>query len=226
MDEESALPTLPGLTRQIVVEGASPKARLDDVALPRRSGFTKQGELRSFAFQIWSTTANKFYTILVTTLVARISGKDDLLASCSCPFDSTSGWCKHVVRCMELIIDNSPPPPPPAAPHDLKNKTLAKPTARRQPIPKILRCARCGKDYESSRNRRGSCKKRHPRRSGGGICVRCGLDKNEHPMCFVGTHCAELAAVDAEGWPSSSSDDDNDDDEATMLDGAEEGGGL
>lgn len=191
------LPKLPGLTEEMVLVGASSRANLEDVALPRRAGYTKQGELRCFAFQVTSTnTPAYFYTILITATIERVGSRDDVLASCSCPFNS-NGWCKHIVRCLRLIVD---PDPVPAIdePVDKPAKKI-----RRPPRSQRLKCARCGRDYESARNRRGSCKRRHPASCiRPNSCQRCGQDPSVVPMCFVGTHSPELVTIDAEGWPS------------------------
>lgn len=203
------LPKLPGLTEEIVIVGASSRANLEDVALPRRAGYTKQGELRCFAFQITSTNMPAyFYTILITATIERVESRDDVLASCSCPFNS-NGWCKHIVRCLRLIVDPDPVP--------TIDEPIDKPAKkiRRPPRSQRLKCARCGRDYESARNRRGSCKRRHPASCiRPKSCQRCGQDPSVVPMCFVGTHSPELSTVDAEGWPS---DDEHDSDVVEEL---------
>lgn len=201
------LPFMVGLTEEIILAGASSRAHLDDVAVPRRAGYTKQDVLQCFSFQLPSKNdATMLYTVMVSLTVDRVAGVEDILATCSCPFNATK-WCKHIVRCLKLVVDPSPDTSLVVA---TPAPEFKKPATRRAPRSEQRRCVRCDKDYESARNRRGSCKRAHPRSltRDRDRCARCGEDPATVAFCFVGTHTTELAKVDAEGWPSDESEDD------------------
>ena len=194
---------LSGLTDAIVLAGASPRARVDDVDEPREAGFTKQDSYRKYAWQIPSRNARlAFYTITAETSAAAVAEASDLAVACSCPF-SGPGWCKHAVRCLHAVVDRAP------APRRGAEARAAPPAKRRRaaPPPRTLRCARCAASY--AEGAAGGCARGHPRSMVGadGACRRCGRDAAAGP-CFAGAHSAALAAVDAEGWPSDSEESD------------------
>ncbi|KAJ1455744.1 hypothetical protein M885DRAFT_617002 [Pelagophyceae sp. CCMP2097] len=212
-------PVLPSLSEAIVFAGASSRANLDDVTEPRPAGRTKQGEARSFSFQIDSTNAaTAFYTISIHCAEARVQSHTDLSCSCSCPFDDARGaWCKHVVKCLHTLIDgeDAPEPARDEAVRDwpVRDEGPEAKRRRERPVPPLTPpkasnpCARCGLADSAS-----ECLRRHPPSMVDAVarnCGRCGRSADgDSAPCYKGLHQTSLVIVDAEGWPSDDDDDD------------------
>ena len=209
---------LPGLREPFLFAGASSRARIDDVASPRCAGFTRQDTYRQYSWQIPSKNAAlAFYTISAEAHDV-VKSHSDVACSCSCPFKGP-GWCKHIVRCLYSIVDRAAaeastvaPSAPSPPPEDAPRKPQTPPSSsrkRRRVAARTLRCARCSAEFPEGGGG-GGCERRHPSSMvSGGTCRRCGRAAST-PLCFTGAHCASLADVDREGWPSDDDDDDDD----------------
>ena len=208
---------IPGLTMSIVMAGASPRAKVGDVAEPRCAGSSRQGSSIFYTFQIDSRNGDEFYTISIATH-GPISSASDVEASCSCPFSATQGWCKHAVKCLAILVDDNADDeqqrkrPLPSFDDDAvsplkKTRRQEKKKKKKMGHPaREERCARCGATFVVGGDG-GLCVMSHPRQCvENERCRRCGRSTTED--CFRGPHESSLVVVDAEAWPESSDDDD------------------
>ena len=212
-----------GLTMAAIVERASPRAKLGDVSEPRIAGESRQDSRRMYTFQLDSRRDQlEFYTVSVSIEERENFDETVVDASCSCPFKTNSGWCKHVVKCMETLVDPSRRKrshdddddddderrrrrriPDVVAAEDKKNEPLCNAPVPAKRDAAIRSCARCGATFTGE----SRCAMAHPKASVvDGKCFRCGRLVADESFCFLGHHESALAAVDAENWPTSDDD--------------------